>query len=97
VKWAPLKLHLAHNEPNPFNPETTIRYTLPATSHVTLSIYSVSGKLVRTLVNRTLGPGVCEATWNGTDDAGSAVPPGVYFYRLQAGSPTHVEKMTLLK
>ncbi len=84
--------------PNPFNPSTTIRYTLPEAARVSLAVYDVGGRLVRTLVRGANKPaGVFEGTWNGTDDAGKVVASGVYFYRLTAGDQTITRKAVLLK
>jgi hypothetical protein len=83
--------------PNPFNPETTIRYELAARTHVSLRVYDVSGAVVRTLVNDVKAAGSYSMTWNGKDDHGSSVSSGVYFYRITAGSFQDVRKMTLVK
>jgi hypothetical protein len=88
---------LAQNEPNPFNPETSIRYTMPATGNVTINIYDASGRLVRSLVNGVSEAGSHNVTWNGTDNNNSPVSSGVYFYRLTAGKFSETKKMTLLK
>jgi len=88
---------LFQNSPNPFNPTTTIRYTVPRASRVTLRIYTPAGQLVRTLVDATLSPGVKHATWDGTNNKGNPVASGVYVYRLQAGKESLSKKMTLLK
>jgi hypothetical protein len=83
--------------PNPFNPTTTVSFTLPEGAKVTLSIYDVEGKLVRTLVDETVAEGYQEHVWDGKDASGSAVSSGVYFYRLTAGDRTLTKKMILLK
>jgi M6 family metalloprotease-like protein len=83
--------------PNPFNPETTIRYELAGRTHVSLRVYDVSGAVVRTLVDESKPAGSYSLTWNGRDDHGSSVSSGVYFYRITAGSFSDVRKMTLLK
>ena len=88
---------LFQNRPNPFNPVTAIRYEIARASHVTLRIYSPSGQLVRTLVDRKLLAGSRETTWDGTNDAGNPVASGIYVYRLRAGTVTESRKMTLLK
>ena len=94
---APKELAL-ENYPNPFNPTTTIRYSLPKAANVTLAVYDVGGRLVRMLVNDVRKPaGVFEASWNGTDSTGNPVASGVYFYRLVAGSETLTRKAVLLK
>lgn len=97
VAVAPLKLSLSQNVPNPFNPTTTIRYTVPEQAHVSLRIYNAAGRLVRTLVDARMAPGSREAIWYGNDDAGNPVSSGVYIYRLRAGAPVLVKKMTLLR
>jgi hypothetical protein len=99
VRDEPVPTRLAlENYPNPFNPVTTIRYTLPAASSVTLAVYDVAGRLVRTLVKDSMRPaGVCETQWNGTDANGHAVASGVYFYKLTAGTETLTRKAVILK
>jgi beta-glucanase (GH16 family) len=84
--------------PNPFNPSTTIAFELAEPATVTLGIYDVAGRLVRTLAaGEPTGAGRHEATWNGRDAAGQAAPAGVYFYRLDAGGQSLTRRMTLLK
>jgi len=86
------------NYPNPFNPSTTIRYSLPKAENVTLQVFDVGGRLVRTLVRGVKKPaGAFEVQWNGTDAAGRPVASGVYFYRLTAGTETLTHKAVLLK
>lgn len=86
------------NYPNPFNPSTTIRYALPQPSSVTLAVYDVAGRLVRTLVNEARKPaGVFMVEWSGTDSSQQRVASGVYFYRLTTGTETLTRKMVLLK
>jgi hypothetical protein len=88
---------LGQNYPNPFNPTTTIGFTLDRNTPVTLSIYDVSGKLVRTLVEEQLPVGQYQRSWHGRDNNGQPVATGVYFYRLVAGERTETRKMVLLK
>jgi FlgD Ig-like domain len=92
-----LSASLAQNEPNPFNPETTIRYTVPAAGNVTINIYDASGRLVRTLLDGSSPAGSHNVTWNGVDNHNSQVSSGVYFYRLTAGKFSETKKMVLLK
>jgi subtilisin family serine protease len=74
---------LEQNYPNPFNPSTTIRYALPSAGPVRLTIYSILGERVRTLVDaEAREAGYHEAVWNGTDDGGRSVASGVYIYRM---------------
>ena len=85
------------NYPNPFNPTTTISYDLPEQAQVTLGIYDLLGKKIKTLVNQSQNAGNKTAVWDGTDDLGRQVSAGVYLYRIQAGEFTHTRKMLLLK
>ncbi len=93
----PFVAKLFQNIPNPFNPATSIRYTIPLESIVTIRIYSLSGELVRTLVNRTEPAGVREVTWDGRNDSGAPVSSGIYFCRLGAGKVSLSKKMLLLR
>lgn len=70
---------------------------LPSDGPVELSIYDVTGRLVRTLVSETQTTGPHQVVWNGRDDAGRAVASGVYMARLQSGTKAHVRKMSLIK
>ena len=89
-------LHAAY--PNPFNPTTTIAFDLEERATVTLAIYDVTGRRVRTLVGaRSDGPGRYQETWDGRDDAGQTVATGVYFYRLDAGTFSQTKKMVMVK
>jgi flagellar hook assembly protein FlgD len=74
-----------------------LRYELPHTAHVVLSIYNVFGQHVTTLVNETQPSGLKSVTWNGTDRRGHKVSSGLYIYRLQAGELRKSRKMMLLK
>ncbi|RMH89433.1 MAG: T9SS C-terminal target domain-containing protein, partial [Calditrichaeota bacterium] len=80
----PQRLELLPNYPNPFNPATTIVFTLPRVSRITLHIYDITGRKVRTLVNEQMPAGRHEVVWDGTNDAGRPVASGVYFYRFTA-------------
>lgn len=90
-------LTLDQNDPNPFNPVTTIRFRLTAPGDVTLRLYSISGRLVRTLVDRPLGAGAHEYLWDGRDADGGVLPSGVYFYALEAGGSRVVKRMIMTK
>jgi hypothetical protein len=85
--------------PNPFNPVTTIKYTILESGHVSLRVFNAAGQLVRTLVDEEQAPraGGFTAIWDGTSDAGADVASGIYFYRLTAGNRTLTKKMVLLK
>lgn len=88
----PLVFSLGQNYPNPFNPSTKIRFAVPQSSAVKLSVYDISGKEVNTLVNEILGAGTYEATWNPHNLAS-----GIYFYTLNAGGFTETKSMMLIK
>ena len=97
VSLAGVSVALGQNSPNPFNPSTTISFTLPAREQVTVSIYDANGRLVRTLLNDSRDYGTHSVTWDGRDDAGTTVGSGVYFYRLSAGKYSESKKMVMLK
>ncbi len=83
--------------PNPFNPETTISYSVPKDAKVLLSIYNTKGQLVRTLVNGTVLSGTHRVVWNGADDNGNKVSSGIYFSRIQTEGKSITAKMLMLK
>ncbi len=94
----PLSFSLSQNYPNPFNPTTTIKYALKEDVKVSLKIYNALGQEVRTLVNEHQNAGFREIMWDGKNNKGSAVPSGVYIYRLVAGSNfVKSNKMMLMK
>lgn len=97
VRVNELKIELAQNKPNPFNPTTTIGYTVPSRARVTLHIYDVAGRLVVGLVDEDRDAGRYSTVWNGRSANGDPVGSGVYFYRLTAGNDTVTRKMVLLK
>jgi len=85
-------LALLQNYPNPFNPSTTIKYELPSSSEVRLSVYDMLGREISVLVNEKKGVGVHEVKF---DAAG--LSSGVYFYRLQAADLVQSKKLLLMK
>jgi hypothetical protein len=93
----PLVTALEQNAPNPFSPETVIRFSLAERGHVSLKVYDVKGRPVRTLVNGDRAPDRYEVDWNGRDDRGHSVAPGVYFYKLEAPGYAMTMKMLLLR
>ncbi len=88
---------LRPNYPNPFNPETIIRYQLARTAEVRLEIYNLVGQKVTTLVDKKLSSGAHSVTWHGLDALGRPVASGVYIYRLQTDSFVESKKMLLLR
>ena len=93
----PEKFILHQNYPNPFNPTTTIKYELFQSSQVTISVYDILGRFVKTLVNRTQDPGVKTIQWDATNEQGNRVSAGVYIYKLKAGNFIETKEMVLLK
>ena len=94
---SPKTFALFQNQPNPFNPDTKISYSLPQPCHVSLIIYNLLGQKVRTLFNDHQEAGMQTLTWDGRGDDGAQLSSGIYFYRLQAGEFTQTKKMSLLK
>jgi hypothetical protein len=88
---------LLTNSPNPFNPKTTIRYSLSEPGHVSLRIYDVAGRLVRVLEDAEREAGPHSIAWDGTNAEGVGVGSGVYFCRLETGDITETRSMVLLK
>ncbi len=88
---------LKGNYPNPFNPETTISYSVEKAGKVTLEVFNILGQKVKTLVNDSRNAGNHNVVWNGKDDAGRAVSSGVYFYRMKNGNYSKTNKMILMK
>jgi len=95
----PRTFALEQNFPNPFNPATTITYTVPLGNRerVTLKVYSLRGQLIRTLVDIPKPAGSYTIFWDGADETGRPVPSGVYLYRMKAGDFQQIRKMVLLK
>jgi len=88
---------LSQNYPNPFNPTTTISFALPEAGNVSLSIYNMSGQLVKQLVAREMNAGRHHVVWDATDARGARVASGVYLYVIKTGEFTAQRKLVLLK
>ncbi len=88
---------LSPNFPNPFNPMTTIRYEIAETAPVTMIVYNVQGRRVRTLVNEIKKAGQHEIIWDGRDDNNAPVGSGIYLNRVQMGKSSFTKKMILVK
>ncbi len=98
IGLVPEQFELLQNFPNPFNPETSIRYNLPEASRVSIVIYDLLGRRVRTLIDsQQKETGYFTARWNGLDDLGGQVATGVYIYQLKTSSKSISRKMILLK
>jgi hypothetical protein len=83
--------------PNPSLSNVTIEYTLAQQIPVSIRVYDVAGRLVKTLVSGTGAPGPHDVTWNAADDHGRKVGAGVYFYRMDAGAWRSQRKMVFLE
>jgi hypothetical protein len=94
---ADARLLLRQNEPNPFNPSTTIRFELPRDGHVTLDVFDVAGRRVASLLDGPRPAGTGSVTWNGRDVQGEPVSSGVYLYRLRQGELQSQRKMLLVE
>ncbi len=88
---------LYQNSPNPFNPSTTIRYSLSERQRVSIQVYDVAGRLVRTLVDEERPAGVQKVQWHGVNDSGTRVASGVYFIIMRASGFKEVRKAVFLK
>jgi flagellar hook assembly protein FlgD len=93
----PVVTALHGNYPNPFNPTTTISYSVREKQPVQLVIYNMLGQKVKTLVNGEVEPGNHSAVWHGRDNNGRPVASGVYFFKMHAGKYTSTKKMILMK
>jgi hypothetical protein len=94
----PREFGLAQNRPNPFNPTTMLSFTVPPPGgHVSISVYDISGRLVRTLHEGPAFPGFHEVTWDGRDALGNRVASGIYFARMDAPDFSAARKMLLIK
>jgi hypothetical protein len=91
------QLRLYPNQPNPFNPMTTIRFDLPAAGQVRLAIYDLAGRLVRVLVEGEIPAGSHEAVWDGRDSTGRSAPSGSYLARLVAGGKVEGVRLSLVR
>ncbi len=100
----PTSFTLEQNYPNPFNPTTIIKYSIPLVIStegrnlfVSLKIYDVLGREIKTLVKQEQASGVYQVNWNGDDQLGNKVSTGIYFYRIDAGDFVQTKKMLLIK
>jgi hypothetical protein len=92
---------LGHARPNPFNPVTTIDFSLATGGRATIRVYDAAGRVVRTLVDRNIEPGEHKVIWDGTTDVGQRAASGVYFVRMETAGRTDAfratRKLVLLK
>jgi hypothetical protein len=90
-------MRLQGNYPNPFNPVTTIAFSLPKAGKAKLEVFNVKGQKVKTLADENMTAGHHTVTWTGVNDENKAVSSGVYFYRLTSSESTLTHKMILMK
>jgi hypothetical protein len=83
--------------PNPFNPETTIFYSVQGSGIVAIRIFSVDGRLIRSLSEEHAAAGTCQVHWNGRDDGGRPVPSGLYFVKVEQDGISSVGKLSVLR
>lgn len=88
----PMYTNLSHNYPNPFNPETSINFTIAEAGEVKIEIYNIKGQKIETLVNENMKSGQHKVVWDGMD-----CPSGIYFYKMKFGRYTSTKKMILMK
>jgi len=101
----PSEFALSQNYPNPFNQTTKIEFTLAKSGFVSLSIYDLLGRKVRTLASEHLPSGYKSVLWDGRNDSGEDVASGIYFYRIKVEDPasggvgdfSQIKKLVLLK
>jgi hypothetical protein len=93
----PNEYKLYQNYPNPFNPSTKIKFTLPETAKVTVRVYDMLGREIRTLVNAEHTSGTHEVIWSGDNDMGQKVASGIYMYSISTSKFVQTKKMILLK
>ncbi len=96
-QFLPTDYALFQNYPNPFNPSTVISYALPEHSVVTIKIYDMLGREVKTLINEEKNAGVHNITWNADNNYGSKIASGTYIYTIKAGKFFQAKKMIMLK
>ena len=93
----PFEFRLGNNYPNPFNPSTKIIFTIPENMQISVNVYDIMGRRVRTLVDGLHRPGNHYAEWSGVDQSGIKVSSGIYFYELRGEGLVETRKMLLIK
>ena len=93
----PFVTELNGNYPNPFNPETVIKFSLAENQHISIEIFNVKGQKVKTLLNENMDKGQHQIVWNGRDENGRQAGSGMFFYRMKSGKYTNTKKMILMK
>ena len=93
----PTQFALQQNFPNPFNPTTTIEYSVPKIAHISLRVYDLLGREVKSLVNASRVAGSYRIVWDGKNNSGEIMPSGYYLYKMQTGNFTATKRMMLMK
>jgi hypothetical protein len=97
INFLPTSYALKQNYPNPFNPTTEIRFDVPENGYVLLSVHNMLGQKVKTLKSEELQAGYHIVNWDGTNDLGSQMSSGMYFYSIQTSEFKATKKMLFLK
>ena len=97
ITLPPRPTSLYQNYPNPFNPSTSIAYYLPRACRASITLYDVSGRNVRTLLDEPKAAGRHTVLWDGRNEAGAQVGSGVYYYRLKAGKDSITKKLVIVR
>ena len=97
INILPKETKLLSNYPNPFNPTTAIKFGLPEDVYVRLTIYSINGRKIRTLINGQVSKGYHQVVWDGTNESGQPVSGGLYIYELKTENKRILKKMLLVK
>ncbi len=97
IEYHPDAMSLAQNYPNPFNPSTMIQYSIPHADNVSIEIFNLQGKLIKSLLSEKQEAGEHYVPWQGTDNKATSVASGSYFYVVKVGNTLRARKMILLK
>ena len=97
ISIEPVMYGLQGSYPNPFNPSTTINYSVETEGLTSLIVYDMMGREIKSLVSGYLTPNHYSVVWNGKDNADRQVPSGIYLYRLTSGEFTDMKKVMLMK
>ena len=93
----PEKFYVSSNYPNPFNPSTKFKISIIEMNNLVVDVYDANGRIVNSLTNETIGPGLYEVVWDGKNQNGGDMATGVYFIRIQSGINMNVNKVLLIK
>ena len=93
----PEKFYVSSNYPNPFNPSTKFKISIIEMNNLIVDVYDANGRIVNSLINETIGPGLYEIVWDGKNQNGGDMATGVYFIRIQSGINMNVNKVLLIK